>query len=146
MFTDASHGGERPMGGYVSMCNGGPVTWECRRLPLTPLSSCEAEYVGATRAATAARVQRGIMQFMGFNDPRPTLIMCDNMSAVLLSDNNTSSKRMRHIATRIAFLREAVQSKEIMLYHIRTTGQLADIFTKPLAAATFHDFRHVLLA
>ena len=83
---------------------------------------------------------------MGFNDPRPTLIMCDNMSAVQLSDSNASSNRMKHIATRIAFLREAVKAQEIMLYHIRTTGQLADIFTKPLAANVFHNFRLVMLA
>ena len=98
------------------------------------------------KGAEAARVQRTILQFMGFNDPRPTLIMCDNMSAVQLSDSNASSKRMKHIATRIAFLREAVKAQEIMLYHIRTTGQLADIFTKPLAANVFHNFRLVMLA
>ena len=62
-----------------------------------------------------------------------------------LSDNNTSSKRMQHIATQIAFLREAIQDKHVVLYHIRTSGQVADIFTKPLGAATFHTLRSMFL-
>ena len=79
------------------------------------------------------------------NITEPTVIFCDNKSAVMLSDSNTSSKRMKHIATRIAFLREAIQDKHVVLYHIRTNGQVADIFTKPLGAATFHTLRPIFL-
>jgi len=75
----------------------------------------------------------------------PSIIFCDDKAAVQLSDSYTSSKRMKHIATRIAFLREAVARKEIMLYHIYGTGQLADIFTKPLGAAAFHDLRQLII-
>ena len=67
------------------------------------------------------------------------------MAAVMLSDSNVSSKRLKHIMTRIAFLREKVEDKEVMLYHIRTKGMIADIMTKPLAAAQFHSLREVLL-
>ena len=51
----------------------------------------------------------------------------------------TSSKRMRDVATQIAFLREQVKdTKRVRLTHIRTQGQVADLFTKPLTAAVFH--------
>ena len=63
----------------------------------------------------------------------------------MLSDSNTSSKRMKHIATRIAFLREATKDKKIVLYHVNGTGQLADIFTKPLGAPAFHALRHLFM-
>ena len=52
---------------------------------------------------------------------------------------------MIHIATRIAFLREQVHDKSIMLYHIGAEGQLADIFTKPLGPTLFHSFRQALV-
>ena len=66
---------------------------------------------------------------------RSALQFCDNKAAVLLSEGNTSSKRMRHVATQIAFLREQVKdTKRVRLIHIRThEGQaVADLFTKPL--------------
>ena len=83
--------------------------------------------------------------FLGVNITAPTLIFSDNKGAVMLADSDTSSKRMKHIATRIAFLRENIKSEAIMLYHVRSEGQLADIFTKALPAGTFHYLRAYLL-
>ena len=69
----------------------------------------------------------------------PMPVYCDNKSACLLSEGNTSSKRMRHVATKIAFLREQIKDdKRVHMCHIRTQGQLADIMTKPLVASVFH--------
>ena len=77
----------------------------------------------------------------------PMPVYCDNKAAVLLSDGNTSSKRMKHVATKIAFLREQVkEAKRVYLYHIRTQGQLADLMTKPLAASIFHPLASFMIA
>ena len=75
----------------------------------------------------------------------PITLLCDNLAVILVSENNTSSKRMKHIATRIAFLREQVEAKNVQLFHIGTKGQVADIFTKPLAASVFHFLRPILV-
>ena len=144
-FTDSSYGGERPPAGYLISFYGGPVSFAAYRLPLTPLSSAEAEYVAATRATTAIIAVRAILDFLGQPQNEPTIIFCDNKAAIQLSDNDTSSKRMKHVATRIAFLREQVQSEKIMLYHISTLGMCADIFTKPLTAQLFHVFRSMFI-
>ena len=76
---------------------------------------------------------------------QPTLIFCDNQAAVMLSDTNASSKRMKHVITRLSYLRELVNDKKICLYHVGTKGQIADLFTKPLAAKDFHRLREVVL-
>ena len=39
------------------------------------------------------------------------------------------------------FIRELIEANIISLQHVRSTGQLADIFTKPLDAATFEGLR-----
>jgi hypothetical protein len=144
-FTDSSHGGERPMAGYVIMVGGAPIDWRAYRSKVTPLSSCEGEYCAASTATVATLGIQGIGKFFDIPDTGPTLIFCDNKAAVQLSDGDTSSKRMIHIATRIAFLRERVHDKSIMLYHIKAEGQLADIFTKPLGPTLFHSFRQELV-
>ena len=140
-FSDSSHGGERPMAGYIGFLADAPFAWSAFRLTLTPLSVCQGEYHAATKAAVAAKAYADIMQWAGYPSQMATPIFCDNKAAVLLSDSGISSKKLRHVATHIAFLRELINSGNIMLLHISTKGQIADIFTKPLHAATFHELR-----
>ena len=52
---------------------------------------------------------------------------------------------MKHIATRIAFLRERVGEGDVILYHVIAAGMIADIFTKPLGTKLFQLFRKYLL-
>ena len=145
-FSDSSHGGEKPMCGYVILYNGIPISWHAGRLKHTSLSSAEGEYIVATQATVAIKALKDVMDFiLRMKTETPTVLFCDNKAAVLLSDSNTSSKRLKHIATRIAFLREAIAEKVVILHHISTHGQIGDIFTKPLGGTTFHGFRQHLL-
>ena len=133
------------MAGYLDMIGGDLVAWRGYRLPLTPISVCQGEYIAATIAVPEALALNDIKAFLGFYTKGPIIVFCDNQTAVSLADSNASTKRMRHISTRIAFLREQVNDGTIMMYHISTTGQLADIFTKALPPATFHKLRALLI-
>ena len=147
-FTDASSGGEKPMAGEVHYVAGGPVAWRGGRLSATPLNSAEAEYVAASIGATTTVRLRPTVSFFVITEwiPRPTVMFCDNLAAVMLSDSNITSKRMKHVMTRLAYLRERVEAKDLYLYHIGTKGQVADIMTKTLPTSTFHELRALLLA
>jgi hypothetical protein len=97
-------------------------------------------------AAINSMKLRGVLKFMkGTKVMLTSLLFCDNIAAVMLSDSNTSSKRMKHVATRIAFLRELRERKEVTLYHVGTKSQVADIFTKPLGPSVFHELRPLLI-
>ena len=147
-FTDASSGGEKPMAGEVHILAGGPIAWRAGRLSTTPLNSAESEYIAASiGAATTVRLRPTVSFFIitGWI-PRPTVMFCDNLAAVMLSDSNITSKRMKHVMTRLAYLRERVEAKDLYLYHIGTKGQVADIMTKALPTALFHELRSLLLA
>ena len=145
-FSDSSHGGEKPMCGFVILYNGTPILWHAGRLKHTSLSSAEGEYIVATQATVAVKALNDVQEFLRIKSTGTTILFCDNKAAVLLSDSNTSSKRLKHIATRIAFLREAIADKIVMMHHISTHGQIADIFTKPLGGNTFHGLRQLLLS
>ena len=146
-WTDASFGGEKPPAGYMVEYGGSPVGYAAFRSPFTPTSSCLAEYVAAIRAVVSTIAIRDTLVFLkGTELGGPTIVFCDNSAAVQLSDSDTSSKRLKHEATKIAFIREQVQeAKTIVLYHIQAGGMVADIFTKPLAAELFHRFRAAML-
>ena len=135
------------MAGLVVMLLGGPISWKAYRLESTPLSSCEGEYSAATRAAIEAKADVSGIQFMTFQDKMvPSPIFCDNRSAVMLSESATSSKRLKHVATRLAFLKELVSAGEILLFWVPSGDQIADIFTKPLIADKFHPLRVFLIS
>ena len=86
-----------------------------------------------------------MLAFFGYPQEGPTILFCDNEAACLLAESNTSSKRLKHVATRIAFLRELVEGGIISIQHIRTDGMIADICTKPLPGDRFHRFRQLLV-
>ena len=136
-FVDTS-GGTHPMMCAIVTLYGGIVAARISKLACTVLSVCEAEWFGATTGATILIASEDIMNFMKVNFQKPMLIFCDNKAACLLSDSNHTTKRMRHVATRLAYLQERVRDGDCALVHIRTESNLADLGTKPLPARQFH--------
>ncbi|MCI68219.1 peroxidase 4-like, partial [Trifolium medium] len=61
-------------------------------------------------------------------------LYCDNLSAINISKNPIQHSRTKHIDIRHHFIRELVEEKIVMLEHVATEEQLADIFTKALDA------------
>jgi len=63
--------------------------------------------------------------------------MCDNSSAINISNNLVMHSRTKHIAIQYHFLKEKVAEGEVKLEFVPTTEQVADIFTKPLPKEVF---------
>ena len=82
---------------------------------------------------------------LGFIDESPTTVYCDNESAIKLATNEKSVHRTRHMAVRAAFTREQIQNDEIVLKHVRTDLQDADLLTKPMVSHKFMANRNRLM-
>ncbi|KAJ9542144.1 hypothetical protein OSB04_028650 [Centaurea solstitialis] len=74
---------------------------------------------------------------------RPTLL-CDNKSALFLTQNPVSHKRTKHIELDYHFIRELVSSGKLHTRFVPTKLQVADIFTKSLPRHQFEFFRDML--
>ena len=70
--------------------------------------------------------------------------MCDNESAIRLTNNPVSHSRTKHIDIRHHFLRDHETKGDIEIRHVSTEKQLADIFTKPLDESRFCALRSEL--
>jgi hypothetical protein len=68
----------------------------------------------------------------------------DNESAIKLANNPVQHFRTKHIDIRHHFLRDHEVKRDIALQYVSTDGQLADIFTKPLAESRFCALRSEL--
>jgi hypothetical protein len=101
------------------------------------LSSVEAEYMAAAAAAQEAVYLRALLNDIGFTQTKPTVIYEDNTGCIALSKNPTSYKRTKHIDIKYHYIREQVQSKQLVLQYISSNNQLADILTKALGRTQF---------
>ena len=59
-------------------------------------------------------------------------LYCDNESAIKIAHNCVQHSHMKHIAIRHHFIRGRVAREDIVINHVKTEDNLADIFTKPL--------------
>jgi hypothetical protein len=71
-------------------------------------------------------------------------LLCDNESAIKLTNNLVQHTRINHIDVRHHFIRDHQQKRDICIESVGTEDQLADIFTKPLDEKRFCKLRNEL--
>ena len=86
-----------------------------------------------------------ILEELGISLVQPLVLREDNRSAISFSQHPGDHRRTKHIDYRHHFVREKVQSNDIMLEYIETLDQLADIFTKALDSDRFIKLRNKLV-
>lgn len=74
----------------------------------------------------------------------PTVIFCDNQSAINLSKNPVMHGRSKHIEIKHHYIRNMVDEQEISMEYCGTNMQVADVLTKALVYEKFVKFRHLL--
>jgi ribosomal protein L7Ae-like RNA K-turn-binding protein len=78
-----------------------------------------------------------ILESMGIKVQSPVTVRVDNMGAIFMAENTSSSSRTRHIDTRWHFVRELVEDKKIEIVFVRTDENVADVFTKNVPGEVF---------
>jgi len=74
----------------------------------------------------------------------PTIIHCDNMSAIAVTKNLVFHSLSMHIEICRHFIRDLVNVEELQLEFVNTNEQLVDLLTKPVATEKFENFRSIL--
>ena len=145
-ICDASQGGERPMQCAIGFIAGCPFAWKIGRLASTTLSSCEAEWFGQTAGAVGMQAILPVLDFLDIKYILPIIFFCDNESAIKLSVSDHTTKHMKHVLTRMAYLQELIDSGKMTLFHVDTDAMIADIGTKVLGPTSFHSLRRFLVS
>ncbi|KAK9912116.1 hypothetical protein M0R45_035990 [Rubus argutus] len=112
------------------------VSWSSKKQQGVSRSSTEAEY--RQLAYTAATISWFQQLFRDLRLPLSyPKLWCDNISAISLASNPVFHTRTRHVEVDYHYVREKVVCGELVVSYLCTTDQLADLFTKGLAAARF---------
>ena len=127
--------------GVAAFINGGPVATISQAQKLTTKSTCGAEFITLTEAAAWALFIREFLLYQGDTVPCITLY-CDNQSVIdLLKANHCGIKGTKHLKVRYFFVRQHIESGEIVVKWCPTEDMVADIMTKQLTGQLFKDMR-----
>lgn len=147
-FSDSDLAGNlddrRSTGGMCFYLNESLVTWVSQKQRCVALSSCEAEFMAATAAACQAIWIRNVLNQITAENIGPVVLYVDNKSAIDLAKNPVFHGRSKHIDIRFHFIRECVDRGEVVLRHVSSDNQRADVLTKALATVKFEKMRNLL--
>jgi hypothetical protein len=117
------------------------VSWQSLKQRVVVMSSCEAEYIVVTTAATQAIWMARLLGELLRREPEVVVLKVDNKSALALARNPVFHERNKHIDLRYHFIRNCLAEGTVSATYINTVDQLADILTKALGRVKFQELR-----
>ncbi|KAK6126820.1 hypothetical protein DH2020_039438 [Rehmannia glutinosa] len=129
--------------GTCQMLGNRLVSWFSKKQNSIATSTAEAEYIDM--GSCCAKVLWMRQQLRDYDIEETEIpIMCDNTSAIAITQNPVLHSRTKHIDFRYHFIRDHVEWKYITLEYISTSEAVNDIFTKPLCESRFEELKNEL--
>jgi len=128
-FLDATHANDlsnrQSTTGYAFLLCG-------KTQSITATSSTEAEFLAAVATTKHAWYMRAIMTDLGFPPKGPTIMYCDNQSAINVINARVPTERSRHIDIQHFATQDWKESGAIVMEFISGVINSSDDLTKPL--------------
>jgi hypothetical protein len=135
LWVDAGWGGEFAWStlGFLVRLGGAVVAWGSQRQKTVAMSTCAAEYISMGAGIEFLIFLKDFIkkcwkEVHGF-------VFCNNKTAILVMEDNASQKRLKHLDRQFFYSNEMIQKHDLKLNWIKTTNQLANVFTKKLGSA-----------
>ena len=92
--------------GHIKNFCGIPIAWRSKGMKSVVLSTTEAEYMELSEVVKELKFIVQLLQTMNIEVELPITVHVDNVGAIWLSNNRTTSDRTKHIDIRTSFVKE----------------------------------------
>ena len=131
--------------GYCVFLGSNQISWFAKKQATVARSSTEAEYRVIAQVTADISWVCMLLRDLHILTPSPPILWCDNLSAIALASNPIFHARTKHIEVDYHYVREQVLAKHVVIRHISSIDQVADIFTKALPPARLQYLTHKLM-
>ena len=109
------------------------------------LSTTESENMALSEVVKELKFIVQLLQTMNIEVELPITVHVDNVGAIWLSNNRTTSDRSKHINIRRSFVKEYQEDGKIIIKFVKSEENEADIFTKNTTYVIFHNHQKKLV-
>ena len=135
-FSDSDYASDpdtrRSVGGFVLYVRGVPLSWRSKSQRTVTLSSSEAEWIAASEAVKEVMFVYQLIKGVGIKVSLPIVVRVDNVGAIFMSKNITTTGRTKHVDVRFKYVNEYVEEGIVKIVFVRSNENDSDIFTKKL--------------
>ena len=131
--------------GYIIYFCGIPIAWRSKGMKSVVLSTTEAEYMALSEVVKELKFIVQLLQTMNIEVELPITVHVDNVGAIWLSNNHTTSDRTKHIDIRTSFVKEYQEDGKIIIKFVKSEENEADIFTKNTTNVIFSNHQKKLV-
>jgi hypothetical protein len=128
----------RSISGFVIFVLNCPILWRSKQQHSVALSSTEAEYMALSEAAKEIKFIYQVLTSLGIKVQLPIIVHVDNVGAIFMAENATSTHHTRHIDARYHFVREFIFDGFIKIIFVKTIDNRSDLFTKNVTSQVYN--------
>ena len=147
-YSDADYANCREtshsISGYCYSLSSGVISWSSKKQRVTANSSCYPEYIALHHSGKELIFLRELLEGLGHSFPMSTPLYCDNNAAQILTGDASNHANVKHIHVKYHTIHDIMEEELCHVIHIRSSDNVADIFTKPLTRDAFECFRTAL--
>nr|XP_016466549.1 PREDICTED: uncharacterized mitochondrial protein AtMg00810-like [Nicotiana tabacum] len=118
--------------GYLILLANSPISWKSKKKETISLSSVEVEYRSIRKVVGELVWLHRMLTELTVPPVLPIPVFCGSQYILHIARNPVFHERTKHIEVDCYFVRTKLTEGLILLQHIRTGDQLADILTKSL--------------
>ena len=134
VFTDSDWGGDKEtrisVTGFIIFLMGVPIHWRSNGQRSVAISSSEAEFYALSEAAKEIKFVFQLLCSMEIPVKIPIIVRMDNVGAIFMTENASTTSRTKHVDIRYHFVTEFVEEGFLKIIFVKSTENLADGFTK----------------
>lgn len=118
--------------------HGVPICWKSKAQQSVTLSSTEAEWVALSEAIKEVIFLINLLGSMRIIVQLPVIVRVDNVGAIFMSENLTTTSRTKHIDIRLKYVHEYVEDGVIKIIFVKSEDNDSDLLTKNLGSELHH--------